>query len=135
MPIDFLPGAISDMRALRVSNPKALAVVMAFLEEAEVDDDLIAKWTLADSNVEIGPFDANVKRWIKGGKFIGNLFRVRVLNTVATSYRIVYGYDWHTQRMAVLAVLHKDEFDYEIKSELAHRIQNDWDFVTAGRAT
>jgi hypothetical protein len=135
MPIDFLPGAVSDMKALRVSDPMALAVVLAFLQEAEVDDDLIAKWTLVDSSVEIGQFNANVKRWIQGGNFIGNLFRVRVLDTVATNYRIVYGYDWHTQRIAVLGVLHKSEFDYEIKTELAHRIQDDWDFFTAGRAT
>jgi hypothetical protein len=135
MSIDLLPGAIADMKALRVSDPRALAVVAAFLQEAEGDNELIAKWTVADSDVEIGQFDANVKRWIKGSSFIGNLFRIRVLNTAATSYRIVYGYDWHTQRIAVLAVLHKREFDYEIKTEIANRIKHDWDFATAGRPT
>jgi mRNA-degrading endonuclease RelE of RelBE toxin-antitoxin system len=135
MPIDLLPGALLDLKSLRTADPKALAVVAAFLQEAESDNELILKWTMGDGDIAIGQFNANVKRWIKGSNFIGNLFRIRVLNTPATEYRIVYGYDWHTQRIGVLAVLHKSVFDYEIKSELADRIKSDWDFATGGRAT
>lgn len=135
MDIDLLPGALSDLRELRTSNPKAHAVVAAFLQEAQSDNELLIKWTVGDGDIEVGPFDASVKRWVKGSNFIGNLFRIRVLNTPATEYRIVYGYDWHTQRIGLLAVLHKSVFDYEIKTAIANRIRSDWDFATGGRAT
>jgi len=133
MIIDLLPGAKTDLRALRESNPDAFAAVMAFLEEAEADESLIDKFTTY-GNVQIGESVINVKRWA-AASVVGNLLRIRILNTPATVYRIVYGYDWQTRRMGILAVVHKDDFDYEIKGELADRIQNDWYVATDGRST
>lgn len=52
---------------------------------------------------------------------------ISVLDTPATVYRVVYGYHWHTRQVCILAIVHKDEFDYDnLNSSLAQRILADW---------
>jgi mRNA-degrading endonuclease RelE of RelBE toxin-antitoxin system len=134
MAIDLLPGAKADLAILRRSNPEALAVIAVFLQEADTDDELIEKCTTYDDN-SIGSNRINVKPWVAARRQSDNLFRFRILDTPATIYRIVYGYDWHTRRIGILAVVHKDDFDYEISGELADRIQADWHRATDNRST
>ena len=131
--IDLLPGAQADLRALRQSDPDALAVVLAFIQEAEVEDELIDKCT-TNGNVQIGANRVSVKAWAAARR-TDNLFRFRILDSSATVYRIVYGYDWHTRRIGILAVVHKENFDYEISGALADRIYDDWRRATDGRST
>jgi hypothetical protein len=135
MPIDLLPGEKADLKALRLSDPDALAAVMAFLQEAEAEtnDDLIKKCT-THGNVQIGSSRVNVKAWAAARR-TDNLFRFRILDTPATVYRIPYGYDWHSRRIGILAIVHKDNFDYAISGDLADRIQDDWFSATDGRST
>jgi hypothetical protein len=133
MPIDVLTGALSDISLLEKDDPQALATVLAFLQEAEADARLIDKFTTyGDSS--IGRFQANVKPWVRA-RATDNLFRIRILNTPATVYRVVYGYDWRQRRIGILAILHKNLFDYEIDSKIADRIFNDWYVATDGRPT
>lgn len=134
MPLDLLPGAKADLAVLRNADPKVFATVVAFLEEADADDELIDKFT-DHGDVTIGRYLANVKPWVLARQSADNLFRIRVLNTPATVYRVVYGFDWHTRRIGILAVVHKDQFDYGLSSEIAIRIQSDWDCATGGRRT
>jgi mRNA-degrading endonuclease RelE of RelBE toxin-antitoxin system len=134
MPIDILPGARNDLIRLKRSDPDALAVIATFLQEADADEKLIDKCT-TQGNVVIGSNRLNVKAWVEARRTIGNLHRFRILDTPATSYRIVYGYDWHTRRIGILAIVHRDNFDYEISGQLADRIQADWDRATDGRCT
>ena len=131
--IDYLPGALDDIEGLQSNDPGALAVVLAFLEEAETDPRLIDKFTTY-GEVNIGQYLANAKPW-QQARASDNLFRIRILNTQATSYRVVYGFDWRQRRIGVLAIVHKEHFDYGIKSVLADRIFNDWHFATAGQPT
>jgi mRNA-degrading endonuclease RelE of RelBE toxin-antitoxin system len=134
MAIDLLPGAKADLAVLRRSNPEALAVIAVFLQEADADSELIEKCTTYGDN-SIGSNRINVKPWVAARRQSDNLFRFRILDTPATVYRIVYGYDWHTRRIGILAVVHKDDFDYEISGELADRIQADWHRATDDRST
>jgi mRNA-degrading endonuclease RelE of RelBE toxin-antitoxin system len=134
MSIDLLPGARADLAKLRRSNPEALAVIAVFLQEADADNELIEKCTTHGDN-SIGSNRVNVKAWVAARRRSDNLFRFRILDTPATAYRIVYGYDWHTRRIGILAVVHKDDFDYEISGELADRIQADWHRATDNRST
>lgn len=134
MPIDVLPGAREDMAALRRSDPDALAVIVAFLQEADADAELIGKCTTHGDSA-VGPFKVNVKAWVMARRRDDNLFRFRVLNTPATGYRVVYGYDWRKRRVGILAVVQKEKFDYGISGELADRIQSDWRCATDGLAT
>jgi mRNA-degrading endonuclease RelE of RelBE toxin-antitoxin system len=136
MEIDLLPGAIGDLTKLRDADPDALAAIIAFLQEAaaETDDNLIDKCT-TKGNVEIGANRVNVKPWAAARRGPDNLFRFRILDTPATVYRVVYGYDWRKRRIGALAVVHKDNFDYEITGDLANRIYNDWLSATDGFST
>lgn len=133
MRIDVLPGALSDISLLEQEDPEALATVLTFLEAAEADARLIDKFT-SYGNVDLGRFRANVKPWVRA-RTTDNLFRIRVLDTPATVYRVVYGYDWRRRRIGILAILHKDLFDYEINSQIADRIFNDWYVATDGQPT
>jgi mRNA-degrading endonuclease RelE of RelBE toxin-antitoxin system len=134
MAIDLFPGAKADLAILRRSNPEALAVIAVFLQEADADDELIEKCTTYGDN-SVGSSRINVKPWVAARRQSDNLFRFRILDTPATVYRIVYGYDWHTRRIGILAVVHKDDFDHEISGELADRIQADWHRATDDRST
>jgi mRNA-degrading endonuclease RelE of RelBE toxin-antitoxin system len=124
MVIGVLPGALEDIRALKASDPAALAAVMTFLQEAEADPDLLTKFT-GFGKVKINQTTADVKRWV-AARGIGDFFRIRILDTPATSYRVIYGWDWRSKKIGLLAVKHKDEFSYEITGELADRIRDDW---------
>ena len=124
MIIGVLPGALDDIRALKVSDPGALAVVMTFLQEAEADPELLTKFT-SYGKVKINETTADIKRWV-AARGIGNIFRIRILDTPATNYRVIYGFDWRSRKIGLLAVRHKDEFNYEITGKLADRIRDDW---------
>jgi hypothetical protein len=134
MEIDVLPGAEHDLDQLEMDNPKALAVVLAVLEEAE-SDPTIGQILTTKGDAHIGAWLLNVKPWILARWSRHNLFRFRVLETAATSYRVVYGYDWRAQRIGILAILHKDIFDYELNSTLSARIFSDWRTATGGQDT
>ncbi len=133
-PIDLLPGAKHDLAKLSQDDPDAFAGIVVFLQEARADGRLIDKFT-THGNVEIGPFSANVKGWSAARSRANNLFRFRVLNTPATKYRVVYGYDWRTRRFGILAVLDKDSFDYDINSYIGRRIVADWRHATGNEDT
>jgi hypothetical protein len=133
MHIDLLSGAQIDLRGLRQSDPDVFAAVLAFLVEAAADEELINKCT-SYGNVQINLTQVNVKRWVAASG-IGNLFRIRILDTPATVYRVIYGFDWRSRRIGVLAVVHKDDFNYEITGELADRIRDDWFSATDGLYT
>ena len=133
MPIDVLPGAEEDMDRLAEADPAALAVVLAFLEEAEADPKLETILTTT-GDVDFGNFQLSIKRWASA-QSAGNLLRIRILDTPATVYRVIYGYDWGKRRIGILAIVHKDDLDYEIDSKLSRRILDDWNTATDGQPT
>jgi hypothetical protein len=133
--LDILGGAAVDLAALEVSDLPAYAAVTAFLEEAENDPDLVDAFTTR-GDLQLGTWLANVKPWKEARKQGFNLYRIRVLNTPATSYRVVYGYDWRQRRIGILAIRHKDEIDYDhFDDALANRIRSDWELATGGYPT
>ena len=125
MHLDIHHNAAQDLRDLRVVNLGAAAAVAVALEQIQADPKAIDKLTTFGNNT-VGVARLNIKRWesVRGQ---GNLWRFRVLDTPATVYRVVYGYHWQTRQICVLAVVHKDKFDYDdLNSDLAHRILADW---------
>lgn len=133
MPIDVLPGAERDIEQLEATDPDALVAVLTFLDEAEADPQLEQKLTTV-GDVEFENVRVSIKRWARV-QSAGNLLRVRILDTPATVYRVIYGYDWRKRRIGILAIIHKDHCDYDPKSELSRRILDDWDIATDGQPT
>ena len=133
-PIDLLPGARTDLADLRIADPDAVAAIIAFLQEAKADAELLDKFT-THGDVKIGSFKANVKGWVVAKSGANNLFRFRVLDTPATRYRVIYGYDWRTRRIGILGISHKDHFDYDITTDFGRRIVADWRDATGEQDT
>lgn len=124
MHIDIHENAVQDLRRVKAENPRAAAAILVTLEQIEADPDAIDKLTTHGDN-HIGVERLGVKQW-QEAKRVGNLWRFRVFDTPATVYRVVYGYHWQTHQICVFAVVHKEEFNYELNSDLAKRILADW---------
>jgi mRNA-degrading endonuclease RelE of RelBE toxin-antitoxin system len=137
MSIEILPGAQADLEALALKNPRAAATIATFLEEAHADSDIVDKCTSATPvEIVIGQFPVvSARPWINARGDNDNLFRFRLLETPATNYRVVYGYDWRSRQIGILAVVKRKEFDYGLSGDLARRIRNDWRDATGGRPT
>lgn len=123
--VDVHHHAKEDLDLIWESNPEAAATVLVVLEQLEADPKAIDKLTTYGDN-NAGATLINVKPWQSMRKK-ADLWRFRALDTPATSYRVIYGYQWQTRQLCVLAVVHKEEFDYdELNSPLALRIITDW---------
>lgn len=123
--VDVHLHAKQDLLCLKAVDMKAAAAIAIALAQIEADPAFIDKLTTHGNN-NFGPISLGVKRW-ESMKKHGNLWRFRVLDTPATSYRVVYGYQWQTRQLCVLAIIHKEDFDYDdTNSYCAKRIAADW---------
>lgn len=127
MPIDVHPNAEADLEAIAQTDPRAVAAVLVLLEELEAEPDVIDKLT-THGDVSVGASEINIKRWIAARrvKKDGELWRIRAIDTPATSFRIIYGYCWRDRRLCVLGIAHRDEFNYDFSTEIECRILDDW---------
>lgn len=123
-------NAEDDIRKLRAINMPAAAAVMVALEQIEADPKAIDKLTTHGDDPEVGKNDRvrlGIKRWETAKRHSVLLWRFRIFDTPATVYRVVYGYHWQTKQICILAVVHKEEFDYDnLDSDIAKRILGDW---------
>jgi mRNA-degrading endonuclease RelE of RelBE toxin-antitoxin system len=122
--------AAEDLRRLRTKNPKAAAAVAVVLEQLRADPKTIDKLTTHGENA-IGANLINVKQWQEAKRRTnpqkGDLWRLRILHTPATSFRVFYGYHWPAGQICVLAILHKDDANYDdLESDICKRILADW---------
>lgn len=123
--VDVHTHAKEDLDLIWESDPEAAATTLAVLEQLEADPKAIDKLTSYGQN-DVGATLINVKPWQKMRKK-ADLWRFRILDTPATSYRVIYGYQWQTRQLCVLAIVHKEKFDYDdLNSPLAFRILADW---------
>jgi len=133
MALDYSSGAEADLANLDATDPEAHDLILVFLEEADVDQKLIDRFTTRGDGT-LGKWHFNIKQW-EATRGVANLYRIRVLDSPATDYRVVYGYDWLQRRICVLAIAHKELFNYEPSSDLGGRILKDWCEYTGGRKT
>jgi mRNA-degrading endonuclease RelE of RelBE toxin-antitoxin system len=121
---DICENAAADLDRLWDSDPRAAAAVVVALDEVLADPALIEKLTTQG--------DAE----FKAQRSPNNLWRFRILNTRATSYRIVYGFHWQFRHVCVLAIAHKDKLNYDnLDEDLSERILSDWFEITSGQDT
>jgi len=123
--VDVHIHAKEDLDLIWESDPEAAATTLAVLEQLEADPKAIDKLTTYGDN-DVGAMLINVKPWQKMRKKT-DLWRFRILDTPATSYRVIYGYQWQTRQLYVLAIVHKEKFNYDdLNGALALRILADW---------
>ena len=125
MHIDVHQHAKQDLSQLWTDNPKAAASIEVILEQLAADPKVIDKLTTYGDNM-VGENLINVKSWQKV-RGIADLWRFRILETPATTYRIIYGYHWPTTQLCVFAVVEKEIYDYDnLESSINKRILADW---------
>ncbi|MGB5103264.1 MAG: hypothetical protein WBO04_08085 [Steroidobacteraceae bacterium] len=133
--IDLLPGGRTDLAALRVKDRTAAAEIVALLEEADADPRIFEKLT-THGDVTIGKGHlVNVVGWVAARRGSNNLFRLKALDPPVPGYRVLYGFDWHTRRIGILAVVRRGDDTYELDGNLARRILEDWRIATGGVPT
>lgn len=124
--LDIHDHAVEDIEAILEDDEDAAAAIIAALEAMRDDPQLIDKVTTRGYN-HFGDYRTDVKPWQVVRRF-ANLWRLRLFDTgtAATRYRVIYGYHYQTRQVLVLAIVSKDDFDYEIDSDIARRILADW---------
>ena len=123
--LDIHINARADIVQIRATDIKAAAAILAALEQVKADPALIDKLTTHGEN-HFGAHRLGVKRWESVRK-MGNLWRFRLFDTPATEYRVIYGYHVQYRQICVLAVVRKEDFDYDdLNSDIARRILDDW---------
>lgn len=123
--IDIHLNARADIQAIALSDKKAASAVIVALEHAATDPNILDKLTTHGDN-GVGGLRLGVKQWLSM-KRSANLWRFRIFDTPATMYRVIYGYQWQTRQVLILAVVHKEHFNYDDhNSDIVRRIVNDW---------
>ena len=133
--VDTHLHAKEDIVRIRAEDRRASTTILALLKLIEADPAVIDKLTTYGDN-SFGNLNVNVKPWEAPGK-ANNLWRLRAFDATATSYRIVYGYQYkrHPRRIYILAVVKKgdcpEDFNYDTTSETGKRILSDWRDIQA----
>lgn len=121
-------NAVADLERLWSSDEKSAARIEAFIEVAR-DDPRIAQTLTTHGDTMFGSVSVNCKRWVSVGRS-ENLWRLRILDTPAQNYRIVYGYYYPHKELWILAIVNRKDMDYDdASSPVFSRIIADWDSV------
>jgi mRNA-degrading endonuclease RelE of RelBE toxin-antitoxin system len=114
MRVQLHPDAEADLDLLWMHDQEAAADIEVILEEADLDPRVLDKLTQHGNNELPSGKELNVKRWEKASRVLKrDVWRLRVLNSPATSYRIVYGYHIQHRQIYVLGIIHKGSFNYD----------------------
>lgn len=114
MRVQLHVDAQADLERLWEQDEEAAATIQVTLEEADVDPRVIDKLTQHGDNELPSGQELNVKRWVKASRALKrDVWRLRVLNSPATSYRIVYGFHIQHRQIYVLGITHKETFEYD----------------------
>lgn len=107
--------AVGDLRAIRASDPEAFPQIFALLEQLKADPKWINR--LLDSGYgsdRRGPIA--VMKWHDAQRVAHlPLWRLKFWNLEKNGlkYRVIYLYNYPDQSYNVMAVVHRDKFDYD----------------------
>lgn len=120
------PHVLEDLEDENVPD-EVVANILSLLEQMQADPLVVDKLTTHGNN-DFSNTTVNVKRWETTRSHLrDDLWRFRILDCPATTYRIVYGYEMKARKIHVLAVVHKEKFDYDDHdTPIAKRILADW---------
>lgn len=126
LPVITHPHANADIAELYPKDPKNMAYVLATLQEMEQSEDMQDTMFLHDRDFE----DVNCKEVTWHQRRGRNVWRLR-RHDRCKKYRIIYAFQEARQgqkpKFIVLAVAHKDNYDYEPEHPLTQRIIDDYE--------
>ena len=125
--------ATSDLIKIRTSDPIAFSRLIAFLEQLQADPGLVLRLLEHKfGNDRSEPI--SVMKWLdvqKREKL--PVWRVKSwdLERSGLRYRLIYCYNWPDQTYNVMAIVHRDELDYDnpahpIRQRIAGRVRRDF---------
>lgn len=111
-----------DLRRISVRSSAAVSRILAALEAAQ-DDEILLKNLHSANYRTYGNHDVDVKRWVlaNGLGYALNRFRFFYLEENGFRYRIIYALDEEYDECHVLAVLHRDEINYDDPNDAFNR--------------
>lgn len=134
--IDVHKSAIEDLHNLKASDLEAFSDIVVLIQELKVDPDETIDWLTTHGDTDANSFDINAKQWLAVRKIANNLWRLRLLgmpgsySTAASKYRIIYGYHYQTRQLCILAIVKREEFDYDdLTTPINQRIIRDWNAI------
>ena len=131
MPLTLCPNAVADLREIRRRDAAAAATILTVLQQLKADAGLIDKLTTR-GQITSGDHVFSNQRW-QAIRAKAELWRLRILDSPVTGYRIFHAYRWRTRRIWVLAIVERSRFDYDdIESLYARRMLRDWQRIEAG---
>ncbi len=115
--------AKKDLADIKQVNQKAWALIVAFLEQAAADQDLLDRL----SQNQYKDDDYHVSRWVQQWKEGRNIFRLKIacLTNMDATYRIIYAFDPSRapQHYHVLGILPRS-FNYDQNDSRTRRIED-----------
>lgn len=107
--------AVADLRSIQASDPVAFGRLFALLEQLKVEPSWIQNLlTTGHGSDRSGPI--SVMKWHgaqKGARL--PLWRLKFwdLENKGLKYRVIYHFNWPDQSYNVMAIVHRDSFDYD----------------------
>jgi hypothetical protein len=110
------PDAEHDLEELWEANLKVASRITVLLEALQHDPDLLDR--LSQHNYgQYGITDFDVSKWLSQWNQNNNLWRLKIKDLEQLGrhyrYRIIYAFLPRKQHYHVLAVIHRDKFNYE----------------------
>ena len=126
--------AKSDLDALWQINEDAAADILAFLDEAKLNQRTLENFSI-NGYVQYGVAPYNVKEWVEARRDRYILWRTRLLwlKGSAHNYRIIYAFHPREYRYYVLGVVDKELFSYDINNPISKRITAAYDALRIPR--
>lgn len=131
--IDIHANAKSDLHALKEADLAALTDILVLLQEMKSCPNHSIDLMTTRGNNDLNSVEINSKEWIAARKSGNDLWRLRLLevkenvSSPASKYRIIYGYHYQTRQLCILAVVKRDQYDYDdLTTEINKRIIRDW---------
>lgn len=108
------PDTGADLLRISSKSPTARGRILAALEAVSEDENLLDH--LQSNNYRTyGDQDTDVKRWVLASKLGNDIYRFRFfyLEENGYHYRVVYAIDNAHDECHILAILRRDEIDYD----------------------
>jgi hypothetical protein len=120
------PDAVSDIAAIRASDPSTAADILVFLQELQSDQDLMDRLSQDGYRYESGHWVENIDvQSISEQRRAGrNLWRLKLcdLEREHIQYRIIYAFSPLSHAYHVLAIVNRGQFNYESEHPITRRV-------------